>query len=203
VYVTAPLRNTGEFEVRIRDLSWKLRIRISSVLFSWTRDKNVQFGQRLAIIDGKWPIIKNAGNLIIGSNCYIRTLRTRSCLTVFQNANLKFGYNTYINDGANICASTSIVIGNNVRIADMVYIYDTDFHATAPSVLAKTAAVEIGDNVWIGANSMVLAGASIGRHSVIGAGSIVTGKIPPNCVAAGRPATVIKTFEAPEDWVRP
>jgi maltose O-acetyltransferase len=84
----------------------------------------------------------------------------------------------------------------------MVYIYDTDFHATAPNRIAKTEDVKISDNVWIGANSMVLAGASIGRHSVIAAGSIVTGEIPPNCVAAGRPATVLKTFEAPDDWIR-
>jgi len=181
----------------------KLRIRVSSLLFSWTRGKNFEFGRRLTLIEGRWPIIDNKGKIRIGSNSYIRTLTIPPTITVFENAALELGHDTYINNGVNICASTSIVIGNNVRIADMVYIYDTDFHATTPQTIAKKEAVKIGDNVWIGANSMILAGATIGRHSVIGAGSIVTGEIPPKCVAVGRPAIVIRTFEAPDDWVRP
>lgn len=52
--------------------------------------------------------------------------------------------------------------------------------------------VKIGDDVWIGANVVITAGAEIGAHSVIGAGSVVTGVIPPGSVAAGIPARVIK-----------
>lgn len=185
-----------------RDVLRKLSIRISSLVFAWTRGRSVNFGQRLALIEGKWPIIENRGKMTIGSNCYIRTLRLQPSLTVFENAVLELGHDSYINDGVNICASKSIIIGNHVRIADMVYIYDTDFHATTPQSAAKQAPVKICDNVWVGANSMILAGASIGAHSVIGAGSIVTGDIPAHCVAAGRPAIVLRMFEAPDDWVR-
>jgi acetyltransferase-like isoleucine patch superfamily enzyme len=78
----------------------------------------------------------------------------------------------------------------------------TDFHAVSPGDSVKQKAVSIGDNVWIGANSMVLAGSCIGNHSIVAAGSIVTGEIPPKSLAAGNPARVIKTFDAPDDWIR-
>ena len=55
-------------------------------------------------------------------------------------------------------------------------------------------AIEIGDNVFIGCNCLILKGAKIGDNSTIGAGSVVTGYIPDNCIAAGNPAKVIKYF---------
>jgi acetyltransferase-like isoleucine patch superfamily enzyme len=52
----------------------------------------------------------------------------------------------------------------------------------------------IEDEVWVGANSVIVAGITIGKHSVIGAGSVVTKDIPPFSVAIGNPARVIKQF---------
>ena len=57
-----------------------------------------------------------------------------------------------------------------------------------------TQLITIDDNVWIGANCVVTAGVTIGKHSVIGADSVVTRDIPPYSVAGGNPAKVIKQY---------
>ncbi|HWT65859.1 MAG TPA: DapH/DapD/GlmU-related protein, partial [Terracidiphilus sp.] len=60
------------------------------------------------------------------------------------------------------------------------------------------APVRVGRNVFIGTGSIVLKGVEIGDGSVIGAGSVVTKSIPANCIAAGNPCKVIRTFTALE-----
>jgi acetyltransferase-like isoleucine patch superfamily enzyme len=55
--------------------------------------------------------------------------------------------------------------------------------------------VIIEDNVWIGINCIILKGVKIGKNSAIAAGSVVTRSIPANCLAAGNPARVVKTFD--------
>ncbi len=55
--------------------------------------------------------------------------------------------------------------------------------------------ITVGDNVWIGGNAVILPGVTIGRNSVIGAGSVVTKDIPDNVVAVGNPCKVIKHIE--------
>ncbi|MFX8075167.1 hypothetical protein ABTK71_19795, partial [Acinetobacter baumannii] len=83
----------------------------------------------------------------------------RQHLTVQQNARLEIGRGSFLNDGVNICATTSVRIGHHAKIGDMTYIYDADFHEVAPGMPKRCAPVVIGNNVWIGARSMVLAGA--------------------------------------------
>src|SRR5260370_40753369 len=74
----------------------------------------------------------------------------------------------------------------------MTYIYDTDFHQVSPQYPTKCAPISIGSNVWIGANSMILAGSKIGDHSVIAAGLILSGEISTEKIGGGAPPTRIK-----------
>ena len=62
-------------------------------------------------------------------------------------------------------------------------------------VIGEASETIIGDNVFIGMNSIILMGAHIGNNVIIGAGSVVNGKIPDNCVAAGNPCRVIRTLD--------
>ena len=179
----------------------KIRSRVSGRLFLLVHSFGASFASP-PIIRGLWPDIVNEGSMIVGKKCVIRSFRLKPQISVLPNAVLEFGDNAFMNDGINICAAVSIKIGHSVKIGDMVYIYDTDFHAIAPDRAPRRRAIVIGDNVWIGSNSMILAGSQIGNHSVIAAGSVVTGPIPAKCVAAGSPARVISTFDAPDDWVR-
>lgn len=80
----------------------------------------------------------------------------------------------------------------------MVSIFDTDFHCI-PSEnrnrsLGKVAPVVISNNVWLGSRVMVLKGVTIGENSIIAAGAVVAKSIPPNVIAAGVPAKVIRTI---------
>jgi len=98
-------------------------------------------------------------------------------------------------NNVSIVAKKSIVIGKRFLCGDMVYITDSDFHGIAVEerhLDGKTIPVKIGDNVWMGSRVMVLKGVEIGDGSVIAAGSVVVSDIPPNSVAAGVPAKVIR-----------
>lgn len=163
--------------------------------------KNVKFNG-IPTFSGDWPQINNEGKITIGKHCTFRSFRLPQHITVRKGAELEIGNNSYLNDGVNICSTKSIRIGHHAKIGDMTYIYDTDFHEISPDKPTKQAPVSIGDNVWIGANSIILPGSVIGDHCVIGAASVVTGRIPANSLAVGSPARVIKTLSVPEGWVR-
>ena len=95
----------------------------------------------------------------------------------------------------------SVTIGDNVKIGACVLITDTDAHPLdylarrTSNEGTKSAPIEIEDDVWVGAHSIILKGVTIGARSIIGAGSVVTKNIPADCVAAGNPCKVIKTLK--------
>lgn len=93
-----------------------------------------------------------------------------------------------------------IQMGNNVQISHGVVILTHGYdwfvlQGTYGEVLGSCGKVTIGDNVFLGANSVILKGVTIGSNVIIGAGSVVTGDIPDSCVAAGNPARVLMTLE--------
>lgn len=101
--------------------------------------------------------------------------------------------------GDSIRCFEKITIGNHVRVGANSLIIDGDAHQDDPRS-GKNKPIVIEDNVWIGANVTVLKGVTIGRNSLIGAGSIVTKDIPANVVAAGNPCIVVKYFD--EDKIK-
>lgn len=181
-----------------KKLPWRIQIALTRRFFREHRVELVDCPS----IDGLRPEIENAGIFSIGQKFCFRSYRLPQHITVKANAELIIGNNSFINDGVSICATKSIRIGNDVKMGDLVYIYDTDFHAISPDLPIKQEAVSIGNNVWIGSKALILPGAKIGDHSVIAAGSIVTGEIPERCLAAGSPARVIKTLPIADGWVR-
>ena len=93
--------------------------------------------------------------------------------------------------GCSIWSFRSIKIGKRVRIGANVTIMDSDAHLDDPRS-GMPNPIEIEDNAWIGAGSLILKGVTIGRNSFIGAGSVVTKSIPANVIAAGVPCRVIR-----------
>lgn len=88
-----------------------------------------------------------------------------------------------------------IEIGSNVTMAPRVHILCHDASTKQFLNYTKIGRVTIGDNVFIGAESVVLPGVTIGSNVIIGANSTVTHDVPDNCVAAGSPARIICTLE--------
>jgi acetyltransferase-like isoleucine patch superfamily enzyme len=93
--------------------------------------------------------------------------------------------------GTTIGCMKRITIGNHVRCGSNTVITDTDWHRDDPRTTPDEE-VFIQDNVWLGLNVTVLKGVTIGENSIIATGSIVTRSIPPNVIAAGVPAKVIR-----------
>lgn len=89
-----------------------------------------------------------------------------------------------------------IEIGDNVTIAPRVHILCHDASTKGFLGYTKIGRVNIGSNVFIGAESVILPGVSIGSNVIIGANSTVTHDIPDNSVAVGSPARVISSLEA-------
>lgn len=148
------------------------------------------------------PKIDNLGSMRFEEEVVFRSHRLCSSLSTGPKGRLEIGARAFLNDGVNIYAAQKIVIGLESLIADEAIIFDTTFHDLAPDRPAKTAPVILGRNVWIGARAVILPGVTIGDHSVVGAGSIVSSDVPARTVVAGAPARVVRTFECPDDWRR-
>ncbi|MEN8764387.1 DapH/DapD/GlmU-related protein [Wenyingzhuangia sp.] len=95
------------------------------------------------------------------------------------------------NIGNYIQASNGIVFGNNVELGPGVKIISSNHNFEDFSKIIKSKPIVIGDNVWIGANSVVLPGIKIGNNVIVGAGSVVVKDLPSNSVAVGNPCKVI------------
>lgn len=112
--------------------------------------------------------------------------------------NITVGENFLANNNCTLLDVAPITIGDDVLIAPNVGIY-TAGHALDPVLRRKHKAefgapVVVGNNVWIGANSSILPGVTLGDNVVIGAGSVVSKDIPANSLAVGNPCKIIREF---------
>ncbi len=109
--------------------------------------------------------------------------------------NIEIGENFYVNHNCVMLDPAKITFGDNVFIAPNCGFY-TAGHPVDYKIRNKglefAHPIKVGNNVWIGGNVTVLPGVEIGDNVVIGAGSVVTKSIPPNSVAFGNPCKVIK-----------
>jgi len=109
--------------------------------------------------------------------------------------NIEIGENFYANHNMIILDGNKVKFGDNVFIAPNCSFYTAGHpldYVIRNKGLEYAKPIEVGDNVWIGGNVVVLPGVTIGNNCVIGAGSIVTKDIPDNSLAVGNPCRVIK-----------
>lgn len=157
----------------------------------------------LVTCEGPFPRVYNRGNITIeGRLGFGGQLVPVELGTATPSAYLHVGDGVYLNNGATVVAYCGIEIGGNSFIGDFVAIYDTNHHSMDGAHPARSAPVVIGTNVWLGRHVTVLPGSKIGDHTVVSAGSVVRGDLPPRVLAVGNPATPVKDLEIPDGWRR-
>lgn len=129
-------------------------------------------------------------------------MRSGSKVRVRKEAIVKIGDNTFLNHGCMVISHEKIIIGKDVQFGPNVLIYDHDHDFRKKDGLKKlqynTSPVEIGNNVWIGANVVILRETKIGDNCVIGAGSVIKGEYPDNTLIVQKKdfvTTNIKIFD--------
>ena len=107
---------------------------------------------------------------------------------------MKLGRNIIINKGATILSPASVEIEDNVLIGPNVQIVTVDHDLKDRHNLFHFGKVTIRNNAWIGIGVTICPGVTIGRNSVVAAGSVVTKDVPDNVMVGGIPAKIIKTL---------
>jgi acetyltransferase-like isoleucine patch superfamily enzyme len=144
----------------------------------------------------------------------------RGKLRVEPDGRLRIGRYAYIGDNTIISAQTSVEIGATTLLAHGVMVFDNNSHPINPHareiqfqrmvgvksrhtpIIVDCAPVKIGNRCWIGMNSLVMKGVTIGDDTIVAAGSVVTSSLPAGVVAAGNPARVLRPL-TPEELAEP
>lgn len=149
---------------------------------------------------------RHAGSIQIGSHATLlaawRSNRVGMCgpvlLTTLGEGTIQIG-DHFGASSAVLSSRTSITIGDHVNLGGNVRIFDHDFHSLDPATRrsqddtkhVRTAPVVLGDDVFVGTNSIILKGVTLGDRCIVGAGAVVTRSFPADSIIAGNPATQI------------
>ncbi len=116
---------------------------------------------------------------------------------------LIIGDHCLLSPGVRISAATRVEIGDDCMLASGVYLTDADWHDVHDRTRApgRSAPIVLEENVWIGDGTIVCKGVRIGANTVVGAGSVVVQDLPPNSIAAGNPARVVRPLGDEEKLV--
>ena len=152
--------------------------------------KNVYLGSRTVVYT-----TQKGGSVILGDKVHIYG---DTFIETGRNGSVRIAAHTHIQPGCHIHAHVrSVLIGEKVEIAPgcALYCYDHGFEPGIPIMdqpLVSDGDIVIGDGAWLGRNVTVLQNVTIGEGAVIAAGAVVTRDVPPNAIAGGIPARLIK-----------
>ena len=174
----------------------------SSVIANLLRAPGLRLGPGCRIIGGRY--------ISIGRDVYAERNLWLEAVTSYRSQrflpNITIGDHVSFSDGVHISSITSIAIGSHSLFGSRIYVSDhnhgmyrgesqsTPEEAPAHRLLGGGGPVVIGENVWIGDNSVIIGPATIGRGAIVGANSVVRGVVPSNTIVAGAPARPIKIF---------
>lgn len=177
--------NYLRYRIKYRKRIW---FRGFSVIFAM-QNSDIQFDNMRG---GKINIFSHPFSNMIG-------LSQRTIIVAKNGGRIKIGEGVCMS-GCTIYSMDSIIIGRNTDIGSGCKIIDNDFHPLPYSErypterldLLKKRPIVIGEGCFLGANSIILKGTTLGRNVVVGAGSVVSGIFPNNVIIAGNPAKIIK-----------
>lgn len=174
-------RCAGAAASRLRNIYYRL-LGVEITGYAWLRRVDIPRNHRRVFLANGVALDEGVTLLVSGDNG--------------PEKKIAIGENTYINRNCFIDASEQIRIGRGVGIGPRCYITDHD-HGTEPNIPIMdqpliSAPTTISDGVWLGAGCIVLKGVTIGKNTVVGAGSIVVRDLPPDIIAEGRPARAVR-----------
>ncbi|MEM7018542.1 MAG: acyltransferase [Pseudomonadota bacterium] len=163
---------------------------------------------RGSLIVNPWYLEVNGEPISIGNHVHMLALRNKPIiLSTYEsgdaNGKITFGDYCLVSPGTRIASASSITIGDSCMFANEAYISDADWHGIyARKVpVGQTAPICLEDNVWIGDRATVCKGVTIGKNSIIAANAVVTHDIPPDTIAAGVPAKVVKQLDPSQGYM--
>ena len=177
----------------IKIILWQLSRREISVFASIKSADRIVLGEGVRIESGcriQGPE-HSEGVLMIGKKCvfrndaYISARRGELLISDY----CYFAHRSWIGGRGRIFIGQNSIFGPNVVVISSNHDLNCDSvpRFDFPEIPGE---IRIGNNVWIGANVVILPGSSVGDNSIVGAGSVVAGEIGPNCLALGNPASV-------------
>lgn len=148
---------------------------------------SIKAGTILSATDG--------GVITVGKNVSF----DRNSQVIARGGQITIGDNAHLGAGSIIVSNLNVQIGRDTLVAEYVVIRDQDHSLLSRPIKNAgfhTGAILIGDDCWLGAKVTVLRSSTIGNGAVIGAHSLVRGSVPPNTLAVGCPAKVIRKLVA-------
>jgi acetyltransferase-like isoleucine patch superfamily enzyme len=152
----------------------------------------------------RWPVYGNVlealsqGRLEIGAQTLFEP---GVWITAPGQARIRIGSGSFLNLGVMVASVELVEIGDHCMFANGCFVSDGAHRFDDPDQpvpwqgFATKGPTRVGDNVWCGANVVITSGVTVGERCVIGANSVVTRDLPPFSIAAGAPATVLRTIE--------
>lgn len=154
---------------------------------------NLKFGYIERISPDVAIEIEKRGKLLLGD---MASIHSGCKLKIRSGAELELGANVFLNYGCMIICRQHVRIGSGCMFGPNVLIYDHDHDLYADinhrKNSFKTKPVVIGENCWIGANTVILKGVTIGDQAVIGAGSVITHDVPPNTIMVQKRERIVR-----------
>lgn len=162
-----------------------------SLRAKWPLRAAQRVGRGVRVFGAPW--VENRGTLEIGDDFTLSSDPVTSHLVVGRGATLTIGKRVSVGHGAAIAADDRIVLEDDVTIAPMVMIMDTDFHdVTSMDVESRTAPVRIEAGARIGQGAVLLKGTHVGRDAVVAPGAVVSGTVAAGTHVGGVPAREIR-----------
>ncbi len=131
------------------------------------------------------PVVENLGTIQVGDDFQLNCAFSPVRVVAGPGAAIRVGDGLNANFGVEIVASQRVTLGSRVSLGPYVSVSDSDGSAPGP--------IEIGDDVWLAARVRVKPGVTIGSRTVVTAGSVVDRSLPPDVVAGGAPARVLRS----------
>lgn len=135
--------------------------------------------------------IKPDATVTIGEACFID-----KGARIVVSSSLVLGDNVYIGKNSTIVAMAPVTIGRGTLVGENVSIHSEDHGPPGKRLEYVTGPIQIGEHTWLGSGVVVLKGVTIGDRTTIGANSVVTRSVASDSLAVGVPAQIIKRFEA-------